>query len=138
MAQVTVDDLIAMLRAENPEAGEATLLVYADALRTYVEATTNVNDLGAVVAHPRTGAPIENPFVNVRTQHGKVLERLHWIKAGKALAAAQASALEQQAAQLGAGQAASGAQQAGSTPAAVARHPSLPPGSRAKRPRSKR
>lgn len=137
MAQVTVEDLIKLLRAENPEAGEATLLVYADALRTYVEATTNVNDLGAVVAHPRTGAPIENPFVNVRTQHGKVLERLHWIKAGKALALAQSAAAEQ-AAQLAAGPATPGAQQAGSTPAAVARHPSLPPGSRAKRPRSKR
>lgn len=40
--------------------------IYNDAKATYDEAQANIEKNGAVVAHPRTGAPIENPYIKIR------------------------------------------------------------------------
>jgi len=47
--------------------------LYADAWAEFVEAVANVERNGAVCAHPRTGAPIENPYLRVRD---RAFERL--------------------------------------------------------------
>jgi len=39
---------------------------YADAYVEYQEATKNIDENGAIVQHPRTGNPIENPYLVIR------------------------------------------------------------------------
>ena len=39
---------------------------YADAYLEYREATENINTQGAMVLHPRTQNPIENPYLRIR------------------------------------------------------------------------
>ena len=45
--------------------------IYYDAKKTYEKAQKNIEENGEIVTHPRTGAPMENPFLKVRTQAAK-------------------------------------------------------------------
>jgi len=49
------------------------LVRYADAFLLYLEAEENIRRNGAITAHPRTGAPLENPYLQVRNQASKIL-----------------------------------------------------------------
>jgi hypothetical protein len=40
---------------------------YAGCLVSYLEASENLERNGSIVAHPRTGSPIENPYLKVRS-----------------------------------------------------------------------
>lgn len=73
-------DILAELKKENPKANAVELRVYADALATYREAAENIDRNGAIVQHPRTGAPIENPYLKIRTSAGATLTKLRHIK----------------------------------------------------------
>lgn len=84
VAPATEAILEALARA-NPDFGRATLLVYADALRVYEEAAENIRRLGGVVQHPRTGAPIENPYLKVQAQQGRILQKMAGVDASEAL-----------------------------------------------------
>lgn len=53
---------------------------YADAFVEYTAAQANVEANGAIVADPRTGSPIQNPYLVVRDKAFARLENLH--KAG--------------------------------------------------------
>lgn len=79
-------DLVAALRLENPTARTVDLQVYADALRTYREAADNVRKNGAVVLHPRTGAPLENPYLKIQASTGAVLAKMRAIRSDRVLA----------------------------------------------------
>jgi phage terminase small subunit len=63
------------LRDANPRAPEDALRAYASALRDYVAAERNVAEHGAIVFHPRTGAPVENPFLTVRERCAATMSR---------------------------------------------------------------
>jgi hypothetical protein len=76
---VTVGELVDVLRKDNPDARTADLVVFADALKLYAEAAANVRALGAVVGHPRTGAPLENPYLKVLGSQGAIIGRMGWI-----------------------------------------------------------
>lgn len=78
-------DIEAELRKDNPNAKGTDLRVYADALRVYVEASRNVREHGAVCQHPRTGAPIENPYLKIQSQQGAVLAKMPRIKGDRTL-----------------------------------------------------
>lgn len=86
MGEVTTQALVTLLREDNPDVSGPTLVVYADALRVYHEAADNIRRIGSVVTHPRTGAPMENPYLRVQTQQGKVLAKLQWIRSDRAQA----------------------------------------------------
>lgn len=62
--------VLEVLRALNPAGhrgrAQDAVRMYADAFRDYRAAQANVDANGSIVAHPRTGAPIENPFLKVR------------------------------------------------------------------------
>lgn len=73
-------DYVAVLVRENPKARIIDLEVYADALRTYREAAVNIKQHGAVVFHPRTGAPIDNPYLKVQAAAGAVLLKMRSVK----------------------------------------------------------
>lgn len=61
-----LDAVIDALRRSNRRADEATIRAYATALRDYLVAEANVAEHGTIVFHPRTGAPIENPYLAIR------------------------------------------------------------------------
>ena len=73
------------LRKDNPARRLVDLQVFADALMIYNEAAKNVRDKGAIVSHPRTGAPIENPYLKIQTAKGAVLAKMQTIKSDRVL-----------------------------------------------------
>lgn len=78
-----VIDLVAELRKDNRSARTIELEVFANALQTYLEASENVARNGAICAHPRTGTPIENPYLKIQTQAGAVLAKMRTIKSDR-------------------------------------------------------
>ena len=63
---MTKNEVIEHLRSTNPRASLAEMTMYADAYIDYRTAQTNVDEHGPIVLHPRTGAPIENPYLVIR------------------------------------------------------------------------
>lgn len=61
-----VDTVIERLRARNPKASVQTLRLTAEAFVEYRTAQANISEHGTIVFHPRTGAPIENPYLKIR------------------------------------------------------------------------
>jgi phage terminase small subunit len=61
-----VDGIVAILAEDNPKAPAGDLLMYATAYREWRHAAANIAEHGTIVSHPRTGAPIENPYLKVR------------------------------------------------------------------------
>lgn len=66
-------EVIAYLRRENPSASLQAVALYADAYAEYRAAMANIREHGAVVFHPRSGAPVDNPFLKVRDNARKAL-----------------------------------------------------------------
>lgn len=82
---VKVVNVLSELRKDNPSEQIITLKVYGDALTTYLEAAANIATNGAVCFHPRTGAPIENPYLKIRTVTGVILGKMRYIKSDQVL-----------------------------------------------------
>jgi len=86
---LTVDDVARILRALNAKARADLIAIYAEAFVEYRMAAANVEEHGPIVFHPRTGAPIENPFARVRQRAALTLERIRlntgplWVQRGK-------------------------------------------------------
>lgn len=66
-------DILATLQRENPTAKLDRITIYADAMVEYLAAQANIQEHGTIVFHPRTGAPIDNPYLRVRNAASKVL-----------------------------------------------------------------
>lgn len=49
--------------------------IYADALISYRKASENIENNGEIVKHPRTGNPMENPYLKVRAGAITILDR---------------------------------------------------------------
>lgn len=75
-------EVLVELRRLNPSARPADIAIYADAFCEYQAAQKNIDDHGAIVFHPRTGSPIENPYIRVRDKASLVVLKLKMIKAG--------------------------------------------------------
>jgi phage terminase small subunit len=60
-------EAVAILAAANPAAKPEAIQTYAAQWDSYAEADRNIAKQGAVVVHPRTGAPIDNPYLKVRS-----------------------------------------------------------------------
>lgn len=65
---------VRILRQHNPTARTDTLVIYTDAVFDYIEATANIAKHGSIVAHPRTGQPIDNPYIKVKDAALKTLK----------------------------------------------------------------
>jgi len=76
-------DIAAELRRDNPTIRAVEIDVYADALRTYYEASRNVAKNGAICAHPRTGVPMENPYLKIRAAQGALLAKMRGVKSDR-------------------------------------------------------
>lgn len=75
------------LKIGNPRARLADLIVMADALAIYVEASNNVREFGAIVTHPKTAATIENPYLQIQRNAGATMRKMSNLKIDGALAA---------------------------------------------------
>ena len=78
-------DVLAELCKDNPAHRVVDLQIYADALTVYFEASANIRGHGAISAHPRTGAPIENPYLKVQTAKGAVLGKMQNVDGDRVL-----------------------------------------------------
>lgn len=78
-------DIELELQKDNPRASAINIRIYADALQTYHEAAQNVSANGAVCAHPRTGTPIENPYLKIRLQQGILIAKMPTIKSDRVI-----------------------------------------------------
>ncbi len=63
---MTRDEMVKALVADNPRSTRDAIEIYVGAFLEYVEASKNITEHGSIVFHPRTGAPIENPYCKVR------------------------------------------------------------------------
>ena len=68
MGEINRDKIIALLKSENPRGRPDDIAIYTDAFLAYREASANITKHGSIVIHPRTGAPIENPYLKVQLQ----------------------------------------------------------------------
>lgn len=59
-------EIIEALKAENKDVALEVLSAYADNFIDYQEAVANIAEQGAIVAHPKNGAPIDNPYLKIR------------------------------------------------------------------------
>jgi phage terminase small subunit len=76
MATVTQAEIAAILLARNPPARRADCEQYAAVFVTWAAAQRNIDKNGAIVLHPKTGAPIENPHLAVRERAMRQLDKL--------------------------------------------------------------
>lgn len=79
-------NVLAELRKDNAGKKDTDLQIYADAMRIYAEASKNVKENGAICAHPRTGTPLENPYLKVMGAQGKILSAMRHIKGDRVMA----------------------------------------------------
>lgn len=63
---MTRDEAVSVLRRDNPKGRADDVAMYADCFMDYREAQENITKNGSIVAHPRTGQPIENPYIKVK------------------------------------------------------------------------
>ena len=55
--------------------------MYADTFLEYMKATRNIDEFGLIIKHPRTGNPIDNPYLEIRNGALKKLQLMKNIKA---------------------------------------------------------
>lgn len=73
---MTVAEVVKILRTENPTCPLGDLTMYAEVWLVLREAAANIAKNGAIVAHPRTNAPIENPYFRIMGGQIKLLQGL--------------------------------------------------------------
>lgn len=76
-------DVAAELRIDNPALPSPVIQMYADALDAYVAASANIKANGAICLHPRTGQPIENPYVKIQCQYQKTIASMRQVNADR-------------------------------------------------------
>lgn len=73
------DEIVAELVKRKTPRDRAVM--YADAFEEYRVASENIAKNGLIVSHPRTGAPMTNPYVPLRDAALKKLGRMYNVKA---------------------------------------------------------
>ena len=81
MASVmTHDEVVAALVKKGVERDRACQ--YADAFEVYQKASANIREFGPIIAHPRTGSPVPNPYLAVQAGALKSLNAMRDVPAG--------------------------------------------------------
>ena len=81
----TKDEAIEILRAANPRAPLGDVVMYVAAFSEWQVAAANIAEHGTIVAHPRTAAPIENPYIKVRAAAMAAMHKLQTVRRADAL-----------------------------------------------------
>lgn len=79
MGEIDRDGIIAALVTRGTRRDVAAQ--YADAFLEYREASRNISEQGAMVLHPRTANPIENPYLVIRDRALVKLQRMRGVHA---------------------------------------------------------
>jgi phage terminase small subunit len=79
VATLTRDEVVLALVGQGTARDKA--VQYADAFEEYRVASANIAEHGVVVAHPRTGAPLENPYLKIRDKALQKLQSMRDVKA---------------------------------------------------------
>jgi phage terminase small subunit len=74
------DEVLTILRRDNPQASGDIVAMYADCFLDYREAADNITKNGNIVLHPRTGSPIENPYIKVKAASMNQLRKMGRLK----------------------------------------------------------
>jgi hypothetical protein len=69
--QTIIDELMRLNKSMTPTQSR----VFADTMLAYMEASRDIAKNGAIVAHPRTGAPMENPYTKIMKIAGDGLSK---------------------------------------------------------------
>ena len=70
-----IDEIIKELKSDNKRQSDINLEVYANALLAYWEASKNIEENGIICLHPRTGTPVENPYLKIQKSQGDVITK---------------------------------------------------------------
>jgi len=85
MGEMTTDERIGeavdQLRRSNRSASMAHLVAYATAWIEYEDADVNIRENGTIVYHPKTGAPINNPYMGIRDGAERRMTKIRGINA---------------------------------------------------------
>jgi phage terminase small subunit len=79
MGEMTRERVVEILEERGVKRDKAVM--YADGWAEYQEAAQNIREHGAIVQHPRTGNPIENPYLAVRDRAAKRLQEMRGVNA---------------------------------------------------------
>jgi phage terminase small subunit len=71
---------IEKLLLANPLAKIDDAKMYLSFYDDYISADKNITEHGTIVQHPRTGSPIENPYLKIKIASANQLKKLHRIK----------------------------------------------------------
>lgn len=72
--------VLAILREDNPGVSFEHLTLYAEHFLEYAKASAHIAEHGVIIAHSRTGAPIDNPYVRVRATAISALGKLRRVR----------------------------------------------------------
>lgn len=75
-----MEQIIAELKLLNRSMTDLQLTLYAQTLKLYAEAKENLDKNGTICLHPRTGAPIENPYLKIHNQQLLTLKKFNHVK----------------------------------------------------------
>ena len=90
MAEITLAKVVKILSAENPGCPLGDLVMYGEVWLVLREAQANIATNGVIVAHPRTNAPIENPYCRIMSAQIKTLQGFRRVRKTDALWALKA------------------------------------------------
>ena len=76
MGEMTREDVLLILVDNNAGIKRDRIIMYLDAYMDYQEAAENIRKNGAIAAHPKTGAPFDNPYLKVRQQMQSALGKI--------------------------------------------------------------
>lgn len=80
MGEITKVEAAAILRKDNPGARADEIAIYTDSWLDYIEAEKNIRENGNIVMHPRTGSPIENPYIKIKALAASSMQKIKKIK----------------------------------------------------------
>lgn len=66
MADLTPESVLSVLKQDNPTAVLSAMIAYRNLFVEYITAQRNIAANGSMVAHPKTGEPITNPYIKIR------------------------------------------------------------------------
>jgi len=73
MDKITRQQALEILLKDNPQNDFCALTTYLDAFMDYQEAQSNISANGSIVMHPRTGSPISNPYLKIKSTSLKTM-----------------------------------------------------------------
>lgn len=75
-------EILKILTEANRGKSPLEIEIVATALQQYLYAKKNIEDNGTIVFHPRTGAPIENPYLKIYASALKTIRQYKKIRPG--------------------------------------------------------